>query len=399
MSDHDKGMLPMSRRTLLRAGAYSALTLAGGRLVARAAAPVTRLAYVSTYTPAGPGITLWRVDAATGVMEQIEAWQASNPSWIAIDQQQRHLYAVNEDEPAGGVSAYSIEPRTGRLTQISAVSSGGSAPCHLSIHPSGRYLLVANYLSGTVAVLPIDADGALGSLVDLQGNPGAPGPARARTSPPGQLAPSDHAGPHMHMVQSDPSGRYVFADDAGRDQIVRWELDADTGRLATPLAVAAHAEPGSAPRHFQFSADGRMLYNLQEQDGRVCTYRYDAATAQLQLLQSVSLFAPGFAGSFTGSELMISPSGRHLYAAARLHDTITTFAIGHDGLLERRGETWTGSDYPRSFAIDPGGRFLLACNQRGDAITTLRIDARSGALTATGHFASIGSPVCMQFLG
>jgi 6-phosphogluconolactonase (cycloisomerase 2 family) len=203
----------------------------------------------------------------------------------------------------------------------------------------------------------------------------------------------------MHMVHSDPTGRHVFAADAGRDQIVRWSLDTDSGRLGVPMAVAARAEPGSAPRHFAFSHDGRMFYNLQEQDGRVCAYNYDPASAGLKLLQSVSLFAPGFAGSFLGSELMISPSGRHLYAAARLRDTITTFAIHSDGLLERLGESWTGSDYPRSFAIDPAGRFLFACNQKGDAVTTLRIDARSGALTATGLFAPIASPVCMQFLG
>jgi 6-phosphogluconolactonase len=388
----------LSRRAMLRTTACSALVLAGGQRLSRAAAVGARLAYISTYTPAGPGITLWRVDAVSGAMEQLDAWQASNPSWIAIDRQQRCLYAVNEDAPAGGVSAYSIDRQSGRLTQISAVSSGGSAPCHLSIHPSGRYLLVANYLSGTIAVLPVGADGALGALIDLQGNPGAVAASRAQDSPPGQLALSDHSGSHMHMVQSDPVGGYVFAADAGRDQIVRWRLDVASGKLVTPIAVAADAEPGSAPRHFAFSADGRRLYNLQEQDGRVCVYSYDAASGALQVLQRESLFAPGFAGSFLGSELMIAPSGRHLYAAARLRDTITTFAIGRDGRLERMGETWTGSDYPRSFAIDPPGRFLFACNQKGDCVTSLRIDARSGALAATGRFAPIGSPVCMQFL-
>lgn len=398
MGKPEKTARTLSRRELLRASAYSALALAGGRRRAYAAAPGAYLAYVSTYTP-GPGIALFRVTADSGAMEQIDAWQASNPSWIALDQQQRCLYAVNEDAPMGGVSAYSIDRQTGRLTQISAVSSGGSAPCHLSIHPSGRHLLVANYLSGNVAVLSIKADGSLGTLTDLQGNPGAAGPARALDSPPGQHALSDHAGSHMHMVRSDPAGRYVLAADAGRDQILCWSLDADSGRLGSPMIVAANAEPGSAPRHFAFSRDGRMLYNLQEQDGRVCTYSYDTASAGLKFLQSTSLFAPGFAGSFLGSELMISPTGRHLYAAARLRDTITTFAIGRDGLLVRLGETWSGSDYPRSFAIDPPGRFLFACNQKGDAVTTLRIDARSGALTATGHFAPIASPVCMQFLG
>ncbi|MDR3518850.1 MAG: lactonase family protein [Azospirillaceae bacterium] len=411
MNDETLLRASINRRTLMTGVGTSALILATGSSAIAAdttmpapgkgqktGAASDRLAYVSSYTPEGKGITLWRVAGATGALTLVKTFEADNPSWIALDAAHHTLYAVNENEPEGGVTAYAIDPATGDLSKINTVSSKGKWPCHLSVHPSGKFVLAANYGTGTVAVFPILANGGVGEASDVQGNPGPLNPAQAKDSPPGQTGPSDHSGPHFHMVQADPAGRFIIANDAGRDQIVRWSLDVATGKLSAAPSPILAVEAGSAPRHFAFHPSGRIIYNLQEQDGIVSVYHYDPETAALTPMQSLSLFAPGFAGSFLGSELALSPNGRFLYAAARLVDTITVFAINRDGSLTRSGETWTRNDYPRSFAIDPSGTFLFACNQKGNAVTTFRINPHNGALDFTGHFAPVGSPVSMVFL-
>ena len=388
---HDLG-----RRRMLAGTGAAALLLAGRRSLAQGAAG--HLAYVGSYTPEGKGITLWHVNTANGAMTQAGTFETENPSWLALDAPGQVLYAVNENDPEGGVSAFAVNRADGGLTAINTVSSRGKWPCHLSVHPSGKFVLVANYGTGTVAVLPIMANGALGEASDVQGDPGPLNPAQAADSPPGQTAPSDHSGPHMHMVQADPTGRFVIVNDAGRDRILRYTLDLATGKL-TPAAVPPVAtEPGAAPRHFVFHPNGRVFYDLQEQDGMVTVYDYDPMTAALAEKQSVSVLPPGFAGSFLGSELAISADGHFIYAAVRLHDTIAVLAVAEDGRLTRIGEAWTRGDYPRSFALSPDGAMLFACNQRGNAVTAFRILRAQGALEFVGQYAPVGSPACMVFL-
>jgi 6-phosphogluconolactonase len=385
------------RRAFLTNAGLAALGLAARRIDARAT-PADHLAYVGSFTPNGSGISLWRLGASNGSMEQVNVFAADNPSWLTLDVAHRVLYCVHEADPEGRLSAFAIDAASGNLTLINSVGSGGRSQCHLSVHPSGRYVLAANYGSGTVAVASILESGGLGELTDVQGDAGPAGPPHAADSPRGQSALSDHGGPHMHMVQSDPAGQFVIANDAGRDRILRWRLDIARGTLSPAPSPELALEPGSAPRHFAFHPSGRWLYDLQEQDGIVQVYLYDAATAALTAVQSLAVLDPSFAGSFLCSELAVTVDGRFLYAATRLRDTITTFAINAQGRLTRVDEQWTGSDYPRSFAIDPNRRFMYVCNQRGDALTSLRIHPRHGTVYPTGLFAPIGSPACIVFL-
>lgn len=386
----------LSRRRLLGCGGAAALLFAGSRTFAQPGGE--RLAYVGSYTPEGKGITLWRVNTGDGAMTLVNTFETENPSWIALDAQNRVLYAVNENDPVGSVTAFAVDRTTGTLTKINSVSSHGKWPCHLSVHPSGKFVLVANYGTGTVAVFPVAANGALGEVSDVQGDPGPLNPAQAADSPPGQTAPSDHSGPHMHMVAADPQGRFIIVNDAGRDRILRYTLDLATGKLVSVLVPVA-AEPGSAPRHFVFHPNGRIFYDLQEQDGMLTVYDYDPDTAALKEKQTVSVLPPGFAGSFLASELAISPDGHFIYAAVRLHDAISVLSVAADGRLTRIGEAWTRADYPRSFTISPDGGMLFACNQRGNAITPFRINRTQGALDFVGRYAPVGSPACMVFLG
>jgi 6-phosphogluconolactonase len=371
---------------------------------AEAAPPALAYAYVGTYTPNGGGIYLFSVDLGSGVMTQQQVVDdIRNPTWLAVNAAMTRLYAVSEidsylDTHSGAVVAYSIEPQTQQLKRIGAVSSGGAAPTYLSIHPSEKFLLVGNYGSGSVAVIPLDADGALGEAVDIRPSVGAHHHARATDDPPGQFANSDHDSAHVHMVAPDPSGQFVIANDSGLDLTLIWRLDMQTGRLLPAEVPVLMAPSGSAPRHFAFHPNGRFMYNLYEHDAKVAVYDYDAAHGAFKLKQLAASLPPKFAGSNLSAEIVVSPNGKFLYVSNRLHNAIAVFGVAADGQLRNISDTWVHADSPRNITFDPRGELLFACNQKGDSITSFRVNAATGALTFTGHFEPVGSPCMMTFL-
>ena len=368
------------------------------------------VAYAGTYSSQGggapgrgEGIHVLEMDPASGALTQRDVVRTTdNPSWLALDRTRTHLYSANEvtvaGSGAGSVSAYSVERDTGRLTLLNSVSSEGAGPAHLSIHPAGKHALVANYGGGTVAVLPIQADGRLGAASDVKRHQGTPGPARASSAPPGSFAISGHDRPHAHMIESDASGRFVFAADLGLDQILIWRFDSAKGTLTPNDPPSVSLPPGDGPRHFALHPKGRWFYSLQEEASTVATFDYDAASGRLSAKQTVSTLPRGFAGTNFTSGIAVSPDARFVYVANRLHDSIAWLKIGPDGALTWAGEEWTRGDYPRSFTIDPSGRYLFSCNQRSDAIACFRIDASSGRLTFTGQYTPVGSPAHLVFL-
>jgi len=395
-----------TRRRFIQA----ASTLAALAPLAARAQPASRriVAYVGTYSaPAGSGrgegIHLLDMDPATGVLTQRDVVKtAANPSWLALDRTRTHLYSANEvaaETGAGTVSAYSVDRATGRLTLLNSVSSEGAGPAHMSIHPAGKHALVANYGGGTVAVLPIQPDGQLGQATDVKRHQGTTGPARASSAPAGSFAMSGHDRPHAHMIDSDASGRFVFAADLGLDQIFVWKFDDAKGTLTPNDPPSVVLPSGDGPRHFAFHPKGRWFYSLQEEASTVVTFDYDAANGRLSAKQTTSTLPRGFAGTNFTSEIVVSPDARFVYVANRLHDSIAWLSIGVDGTLTWAGEEWTRGDYPRSFTIDPTGRFLFSCNQRSDAIACFRLDAKSGRLTFTGQYTPVGSPAHIVFLG
>jgi 6-phosphogluconolactonase (cycloisomerase 2 family) len=371
------------------------------------------LAYVGTYSsPQGPeggkgygkGISLFQMDPSAGTLTLREIFaNDANPSWLAFDPSRTHLYAANETNTyqgasSGSVSAYSIDRSSGRLTSLNTVSSQGAGPAHLSVHPSGKYVLVANYAGGTIAVLPIRPDGSLGPATDVKHDAGPLGSVRAASAPPGSFAISGHESPHAHMVQSDPSGRFVLSADLGMDLILIWKFDARKGTLSPNNPASVPVPPGDGPRHFTFHRNGRWMYSLQEEASTLIAFDYDAARGSLTTKQTISTLPKGFRGTNFTSELMISADGRFLYAANRLHDTIAWFSIGPSGTLTFAGEEWTRGDYPRSFNIDPSGNFLYTCNQRADAIAAFRVNRQNGALTFAGRYTDVGTPAIVIFL-
>jgi 6-phosphogluconolactonase len=330
------------------------------------------------------------------------AAEARNPSWLSLDPTGWYLYSVNgisDYEGRGGsVSAYAVDSATGNLRLLNRVSSEGTGPAHLSVDASGKYVFVANYNGGSVAVLPILATGELGPSAYTQQDKDFVGSTMASNAPDGSFAISGHDKPHAHMIQSDPGNRFVLHTDLGQDRIYVHRLDPTTGKLnavGNPPFVSLPS--GDGPRHFVFHRNGKWLYSLQEEASTIVYFHYDPETGSLAQQQTISTLPAHFRGTSFTSEILLSPDGRFLYAANRLHDTIAVFSLNPDGRLTYIGETSTEGDYPRHLSIDPSGSFLYACNQRSDDITCFRIDRKSGMPIFTGLYTGLGSPTCIVF--
>lgn len=352
----------------------------------------------------GRGIHIFQVNRETGAMTPAGVYRmGTSPSHVAVNASGTRLYSANEtdrvgEDKEGTVSAFSIARGDGQLTLLNTVRSGGAGPTYVSIHPSGRFLLVANYFGGSVAVLPILPDGRLGKATDVKVDAGEIGPTRATNAPPGSFAFSGHDRTHAHMIQADPSGRYVLHVDLGLDRIFVWKFDAEKGTLTANEPPSVSLPPGDGPRHFHFHPNGRWFYSIQEEGSTIVLFDYDAQAGRLTALQTISTLPPKFAGSNFCSEILVSSDGRHVYAGNRLHDSIGIFAIGPRGELTFVGEEWTRGNYPRSFTFDPTGRFLYCCNQRADSIAVFQVDRETGGLKFTGDYVPVGNPSCVVFL-
>ncbi len=352
----------------------------------------------------GRGIHLFEVNRKTGELSPRGVLElGTSPSCLAFNSAGTHIYSANETDKvkgndAGTISSFSINRADGQLNLLNTVSSGGAGPTYVSVHPSGKFLLVANYFGGSVAVLPILSDGSLGPASDVKKGTGKVGPTKATNAPPGSFAFSGHDIPHAHMIETDPAGRFVLSADLGLDQILIWNFDDRTGTLSANNPPSFSLPPGDGPRHFSFHPNKAWLYSLQEEGSNIVLFDYDSVKGQLKPRQTLSSLPPGFAGSNFTSEIMVSGDGKFVYAANRLHDGIATFSVAENGTLAFVGEEWTRGDYPRSFNFDPTGNFLYSCNQRADNITTFRIDRKSGKLTFTGQYTPVGNPSIIVFL-
>jgi 6-phosphogluconolactonase (cycloisomerase 2 family) len=266
------------------------------------------------------------------------------------------------------------------------------------VDASGKYVFVANYAGGSVAVIPIQPTGALGAAAYVHQDTGSVGPTVPTSAPPGSFAFSGHDGPHAHMIQADPGNRFVVATDLGQDRIYVSALDAGSGKLSPATGSPFSLPPGDGPRHFAFHRNGRWLYSVQEEASTVVFFHFDPATGSLSPQQTISTLPRGFKGTNFTAEILLSPDDRFLYISNRLHDTVGILSLNHEGRLTFVGEASTMGDYPRHIQIAPGGAFLYACNQRSDAITSFRVDRNTGQLRFTGQYTAMHSPACILFM-
>jgi len=350
--------------------------------------------YVGTYTgPESKGIYALRFDPASGKSTPLGLMaETTNPSFLAIDRNQRYLYAVNEvtdykGEKSGGVRSFAIDRKTGKLTFLNEVSSRGADPCHITLDHTGKYVLVANYTGGSVATFPVLPDGRLGEAAAVVQHSGHGANAERQE------------GPHAHEIQLTPDNRFAIAADLGLDELVVYRFDSANGALAANDPPFAKVDPGAGPRHFLFHPNGKFVFALNEMGGSVTTFSFDARAGGLRKLQTVSSMPTDFKGKNESAEIVADASGKFLYASNRGPDDIAVFAIDSEkGTLRLVEHVSTKGKAPRNFAIDPTGKYLFAANQESNNIVVFRIDPKTGRLTDTGHVLNVPSPVSVVFL-
>lgn len=347
--------------------------------------------YVGTYTgQKSEGIYRASFNPDSGTLSGPElAVKTPSPSFLAVHPSKPILYAVGEAASVGPrregtVSAFAIEPGSGKLRLLGEQPSGGSGPCHLVVDSSGRCVLVANYNSGSVAAFPLDESGRIGPAKSVIQHRGS------------SVNPQRQKGPHAHHVALDSANRFALVCDLGLDQVLVYSFDAAHASLRPD--GNASITPGAGPRHLAFQPGGDRLYLINEMGSSILAFNYSADDGSLQEFQTVSTLPADFQGQSTCAEIVVHPSGKYVYGSNRGHDSLAVFRTDPStGKLTLVEHVFTGGKTPRHFAIDPSGKWLLAENQDSDSIVVFAINPESGKLTLTRESIEVGKPVCIIF--
>ena len=391
----DEAMNPILRAT--------AFVVVGTALVASVigaqkaeAPPKEYFVYFGTYTKAkSKGIYRARLDTATGKLSPAEiAAECKDPAFLAVHPTEKFLYAIDESSdpaktPGKGVSAYALDGRTGALTLLNEQSAAGPGPCHLTVDPDGKAVLVANYSGGSVVALPLSAEGKLG----------APGAAVQHQG--SSVHPTRQKAPHAHGIYVAPGKRFALVPDLGMDKVLIYRLDAAKATLTPNTPASASLAPGAGPRHLAFHANGKFAYVINELTCTMTAFAFDAQHGELKEVQTISTLPPGESvqQGMSTAEVMAHPNGKFLYGSNRGHNTIVVYASDPaTGKLTYVENVSTQGRTPRHFAIDPTGTWLLAENQGSDTVVVFRIDANSGRLTPTGQSLEVPSAVSAVFV-
>jgi 6-phosphogluconolactonase len=379
-----------TRRALLRGG----VALGMARLAAQPSRAAGVLyAYVGCYTTArryarGDGIHVYRVAPETGAWTHVQHMgDLVNPSFLVLRRDQRCLYAVHGDESYA--TSFAVDRNTGFLTLLNRVETGGRNGVHQAIDPSDRFMVVANYGTGNVSVLPLRPDGSLGEQVQVVPLPGLPGPNRI-----------EQASSHPHQVVFDPSGKYVVVPDKGLDRIFIFSFDAVTGKLTPTEQGSAVARSGSGPRHAAFHPWLPVLFVLNEIGSSVATWYLEAEHGSLRPVQILPTLPADYTGENTAAEIVVSAGGRFVYCSNRSHDSIAIFAADPGtGLLTSIGWVPSRGRVPRFIGFDPSHRFLYAANEQADTVVSWLADSSTGRLTPTEQVVRNASPCAIAFAG
>jgi 6-phosphogluconolactonase len=352
-------------------------------------------AYVGAYTrSAGKGIYAYRFAPDTGTLTSLGlAAETPHPSFVAVHPNGRYLYATNEHEgndPPGvdnTISAFAIDRTTGGLRFLNKVSSRGEGPNHISIDRTGRTLLAANFRNGTVAALPIRRDGRLGEAASTHQHHGA------------SVHPVRQKGPHAHFIAPSPDNRFALSVDLGVDQVIVYRLDPARAILTRNEHAVARLKPGTQPRHLAFHPTAKYVYVNGEASSTISVFTYDARTAAMSEIQTVSTLPAGFSGASTTAEVQVDPAGRFVYVSNRGHDSLAIFGIDRtSGKLSLVDHVPTGGRTPRHFTFDPSGNFLFVGNQGSNNVAVFGVDTKTGRLTPAQVLDDVPEPACIVFV-
>lgn len=345
--------------------------------------------YVGTFAAEGLFVVAFdREREAFDVVQQLDG--RGQPSFQALHPTRRYLYSASAEASAhradeGSVAAFQIDPASGMLSPLNEAPSAGSGACHVSVHPSGEFLYVSNYGSGSLGVFRVAVDGGVGDLLQRLDFAGS------------SVNPNRQRGPHTHSSVPSPDGRFVYVADLGADRIYVYAVNATNGLLipAEPAYVSAH--PGAGPRHL--AVTGSRLYAVEELLSQIAVYARDPQSGGLQLIERVPMLPDGFEGENTAAEVQLSPDGRFLYATNRGHDSVAAYEIDSEtGRLSPLGQTSTEGGHPRHFRIDPAGDFVWVANRDADQVRLFRRDPASGGLEDTETAVTIPKPVSVTYL-
>lgn len=350
--------------------------------------------YVGTYTGKGSeGIYPFQLDRASGKLTAGDAVTSiTNPSFLAISADHKYLYCCNEigdfnGQKSGAATSFKIDPATHALTQLDQSTSGGEGPCYISVTPGGDAVLLANYGSGDVALVPTLPDGAL-----------QPKPASVAHHTGSSIVPKRQDAPHAHCIQPDPSGKWAVAVDLGIDQIIAYKLAGDSMDTSSPVINKTH--PGAGPRHIAFHPGGKFAYVSNELDSTISAYSWDSASGRLSEIQSTTTVPANYSGptNYPG-EVLIHPNGRYVYLSNRGHDSVAVLSIDpNSGQLTMIADEPTRGEFPRGMTLSPGGDFLVAANQNSNSITVYRVDPATGKLNFTSQHTGINQPAGLVIL-
>lgn len=348
-------------------------------------AAAEQVVYVGTYTggnSSSKGIYSFRFDPASGKMSAPElAAESVSPSFLAIARNGKAVYAANE---AGGgtVSAFAVEA-PGKLRLLNTLSSEGNSPCHLNLDPSGKWLALANYGSGTAAIYPVNADGSLGKPSAVVQHKGS------------SVDAGRQKGPHAHSVNFTKDGRYLLVADLGIDQVKIYAFDKKQGKLQE---VAQLESPkGGGPRHVAIGKNG-LVYVVNELQAAVSVYRWNGAAGATQAMATVAALPADWEGNKSGAEVLVDKSGKLVFSSNRGHDSIGVFEADPSvGTLKLANNVKLGIRTPRGFVLSPDGKYLLAAGQDSDEVAVFRIDRKQKTLEKVGESIRVGRPVCLRF--
>ena len=334
-------------------------------------------------TPEEEGIKVYAWDGEKGEAAYVSGLKGiSNPSYQVVSADGKRVYSVGEDDGLTSTAhALSFDKSQGRLTLMNTQLTQGGAPCYINLSPHEDYVVTANYMGGSISVLPLEMSGRLGENVSTFAFEGE-GVLKERQSQP-----------HLHCVEFTPDGKFLLANDLGTDKIHVFPLAAD-GKLDEKATFDVELEAGSGPRHLCFSKDGRFSYLINELSGKVTVLSYEGEIlTPIQYIEADTVNAQGSA------DIHLSPDGKFLYASNRLKaDGIAIFSVHQEtGMLTKAGYQLTGI-HPRNFIITPDGRFLLvACRDR-NLVQIFRRDEKTGLLVDTGKTIETSKPVCLKFI-
>ena len=341
----------------------------------------------------GEGIYLFELDRQTGELYHKNTITGiRNPSYLAVSPDKKYLYTVNELKNHGGnkggqISSFSIDKSNFELSLINQQPSHGEDPCFITTDKSGNYIFVANFMSGSVAVYPVDGEGVLKESTDFIQHQGS------------SINVARQSSPHAHSVSYIFENDLVLVPDLGIDKVLVYKFNSSTGKLLPCEELSVETEAGSGPRHLAVHPSRKFAYLVNELDSTILALSYNILTGKMSAFQTESLLPEDFTGESTSSDIRLTPSGEFLYSTNRGHDSIVGYKVNQStGILSYVGHTPANGKTPRNFAIDTEGKLLIAANQDSDTIVTFWIDAQTGHLEHTGYSAEVPTPVCVKVL-